>query len=64
MPYFMTPSRLFIYYNEREMEGTVSTDAGANIRDGIKSLKTIGAAPERDWPLNISLRLNDKVSPL
>src|SRR5437870_1751744 len=31
------PSRLFIYYNERDMEGTVNSDAGARIRDGIKS---------------------------
>src|ERR1035437_9142925 len=32
-----TPSRLFIYYNERVIEGSVKTDSGANIRDGIKS---------------------------
>src|SRR6476469_7450575 len=31
-----TPSRLFIYYNERVIEGTVSSDSGAMIRDGIK----------------------------
>src|SRR5215211_6988917 len=30
-----TPSRLFIYYNERDMEGTVDSDSGAQIRDGI-----------------------------
>ena len=29
-----TPSRLFIYYNERALEGTVSTDSGAMLRDG------------------------------
>jgi C1A family cysteine protease len=45
-----TPSRLFIYYNERTIEGTVKTDAGAQIRDGIKSVATLGAAPEREWP--------------
>ena len=27
------PSRLFIYYNERDMEGTTGIDAGASIRD-------------------------------
>src|SRR5690348_13928227 len=32
------PSRLFIYFNERKMEGTVQSDAGAMIRDGIKSV--------------------------
>ncbi|HSQ05128.1 MAG TPA: hypothetical protein VLN59_13880, partial [Burkholderiales bacterium] len=30
------PSRLFIYYNERAMEGTIKSDSGAQIRDGIK----------------------------
>jgi C1A family cysteine protease len=48
------PSRLFIYYNERVMEGTVNSDAGAQIRDGIKSVATLGAAPETDWPYDIS----------
>src|SRR5213592_3959840 len=32
-----TPSRLFIYYNERAMEHTIVLDNGAQIRDGIKS---------------------------
>src|SRR5204863_65916 len=45
-----TPSRLFIYYNERVIEGTVKQDAGAQIRDGIKSVGTLGAPPETDWP--------------
>ncbi len=48
------PSRLFIYYNERVMEGTVGTDSGAQIRDGIKSVGTIGAPPEADWPYIIA----------
>eukprot|EP00913_Durusdinium_trenchii_P019051 g17905.t1 len=30
-----TPSRLFIYYNERYVEGSVDRDAGAMLRDGI-----------------------------
>jgi len=47
------PSRLFIYYNERVMEGTVSADAGGHLRDGIKSVAQIGACPEKDWPYNI-----------
>ncbi|MGV9663925.1 C1 family peptidase [Nocardia niigatensis] len=49
-----TPSRLFIYYNERVMEGTVDQDAGAMIRDGIKSVATLGACPETEWPYDIS----------
>lgn len=48
------PSRLFIYYNEREMEGNVNSDAGAEIRDGIKSIHNIGVCSEDDWPYDIS----------
>jgi C1A family cysteine protease len=47
-------SRLFIYYNERAMEGTVSEDGGASIRDGIKSVSRLGACPETDWPYTVS----------
>lgn len=46
-------SRLMIYYNEREMEGTVKFDAGAMIRDGIKSLEKIGVCHEEKWPYDI-----------
>ena len=53
-PRVFTPSRLFIYYNEREVEGTVNEDAGAMIRDGIKSLVKQGAAPETAWPYVIA----------
>jgi C1A family cysteine protease len=47
---FMTPSRLFVYYNERVMEHTVSQDAGAQIRDGIKSVAKQGVCSESTWP--------------
>jgi len=49
-----TPSRLFIYYNERAIEGTVNTDSGGQIRDGIKSCAKQGACPEEMWPYDIS----------
>jgi C1A family cysteine protease len=49
-----TPSRLFIYYNERVMEGTVNSDSGAQIRDGIKSIGSLGDCPEDMWPYNIA----------
>ena len=48
-PDFM-PSRLFIYYNERRMEGSVDADSGAMIRDGMKSINKEGVCPEKDWP--------------
>ena len=44
------PSALFIYYNERAMEGTIDTDSGAMIRDGMKSVAKIGVCPETIWP--------------
>jgi C1A family cysteine protease len=44
------PSRLFIYYNERAMEGNTGTDSGAQIRDGVKSVATLGVCPETEWP--------------
>ena len=44
------PSRLFIYYNERTMEGHTGYDSGAQIRDGIKSVAQLGVCPETEWP--------------
>jgi len=48
------PSRLFLYYNERAMEGTIEQDSGAYIRDGIKSLNNVGICPEAMWPYDVS----------
>jgi C1A family cysteine protease len=47
-------SRLFIYYNERAMEGTVGEDAGAMIRDGVRSLVKTGVCSEKQWPYKIA----------
>ncbi len=51
------PSRLFVYYNERVLEGTVDEDSGATLRDGMKACAKLGICPERsrpaapgDWP--------------
>jgi C1A family cysteine protease len=48
-----TPSRLFIYYGERVIEGDVGEDNGAQIRDGIKVVAKEGAPPESLWPYDI-----------
>jgi len=56
------PSRLFIYYNERVIEGTVDEDAGAMIRDGIKSVAKQGAPHETLWPYTIA-KFRAKPSP-
>lgn len=44
------PSRLFIYFEERRIEGSIGTDSGAMLRDGMKVLNNVGAPPEVDWP--------------
>ncbi len=49
-----TPARLFIYYNERVLEGDPETDGGAQIRDGIKSVASLGACNEDAWPYDES----------
>lgn len=47
------PSRLFIYYNERVIENTVTVDAGAELRDGIKTIVSQGSCLEALWPYEI-----------
>lgn len=47
-------SRLFIYYYERILIGTVNYDSGAYIRDGIKVTNKYGASLERYWPYNVN----------
>ena len=48
------PSRLFIYYNERNMEGHTSEDSGAEIHDGVQTINTIGVCQEEMWPYDIN----------
>jgi len=48
------PSRLFVYYNERAMEGTIPNDYGAAIEDGVTSVSKVGVCPETMWPYDIS----------
>jgi C1A family cysteine protease len=47
-------SRLFIYYNERELEDSIDYDSGASLRDGIKTLTSQGCCSETLWPYNTS----------
>jgi len=46
-------SRLFIYYYERVLLGTVNYDSGAYIRDGIKATNKYGVSLESYWPYDI-----------
>ena len=50
---YVDVSRLFIYYNERLLRGTVDSDSGAMLRDGIKTLAKDGACTEETWPYAI-----------
>lgn len=48
------PSRLFIYYNERKLEHSISEDAGAELSDGIKTVQKYGVCPENMWAYDIT----------
>jgi len=50
----MMPSRLFVYYYSRDLEGTTDTDSGAEIRDVVKVVNRRGACDEAMWPYDIS----------
>ena len=50
---FSSLSRLFVYFNERVVEGTVRQDSGAQLRDGIKVLASVGACAEPLFPYKI-----------
>lgn len=42
-------SPLWLYYFERVREGMVSIDSGAQIRDGLKTMRAMGCAFEKHW---------------
>ncbi len=51
-----TPSRLFIYYNGRELGGYPSdSDTGLTIKDGYKSVAKYSTCGENMWPYNPDL---------
>ena len=45
-----SPSRLFIYYNERAMQHASGHDHGPNLRAGLKAVVKYGVCPEKLWP--------------
>jgi C1A family cysteine protease len=47
-------SPMFMYYEERKLEGTIGEDSGAEIRDGMKVLSSLGVSPEYDDKYAIS----------
>lgn len=49
----VSPSRLFLYYNARLIEGTTASDEGAEIRNAIKSASKFGYIDEASWPYRL-----------
>lgn len=47
-------ARLFLYYNCRAAEGTLTKDTGTHIRTGMMCLTAQGICPESLWPYDIS----------
>lgn len=51
-------SPLYLYWQERKMEGRIGQDAGATLTSGIKVLHSIGVCRESLWPYDISTFTN------
>ncbi|MEB3103665.1 C1 family peptidase [Ferviditalea candida] len=49
-------SRLYLYWHERQVEGTVGQDAGASLRDGMKLLQKLGVCRSKLWPYTEDFR--------
>lgn len=47
------PSRLYIYYNTRAIENTISEDGGATLRNTMKAMVNDGACPEEKWKFDL-----------
>lgn len=47
-------SRLMLYLQERDIEGTIDVDEGAQICTGVQCISNFGTCPERMWPYDIS----------
>ncbi len=45
-----SPSRLFIYYNERVLAGVVGSNSPVCLRDGYRTVSKLGSCSEAMWP--------------
>lgn len=52
-------SRLFVYYNERELSNNQAVDSGAQLRDGATVIAKQGVPWEYMWPYDVS-KFTDK----
>jgi hypothetical protein len=46
----LRPSRLFLYYFARKLQGLENEDSGAYVSDVVKVARTMGAPQESSWP--------------
>jgi len=49
-PDVSSPSRLFIYYNERVLAGVTDTNSAVSLRYGYRTVAALGTCPEAMWP--------------
>ena len=49
------PSELAHYYWTRSLEGTTRSDAGASIRDAVKTLAKVGVVEQSAWPYDVAM---------
>ena len=52
-PRVPSPSRLFIYYHERVIEHVVKFNAAVSLRNGYKTVASVGVCSEQHWPYDI-----------
>lgn len=54
LPHIFSPSRLFLYYNTRDLMGTTNIDSGASLRDTMIAAETWGVCSEAAWKYDIT----------
>ena len=52
-PRLSSPSRLFIYYNERVLAKIIDENAPVSLRDGYRTMAKCGSCPEAMWPYHV-----------
>src|SRR4029079_12904276 len=52
-PRHPSPSRLFIYFNERAAEGILAHNGPVSLRSGYKTVAREGVCSERLWPYDV-----------